>query len=185
MAVVYLELQNVSDVANPVFIDVAPKAIRCEVVDASGAIVPQTSSPASIWVPPPYTLLLPHDSTLRFRVSVSGWGIPKGPGLALQLASGFWFLSPGVSDGRFLSCTLSIPEPDPQDLDSRHKDMSRGRVWRGNVALPKLEIRAPSQCGAVSETPPNTRVNPPVRPVTALAKTASAAPARPAGYAQR
>jgi hypothetical protein len=33
--------------------------------------------------------------------------------------------------------------------------------------------------------PPNKRVNPPRRPVTALAKTASAAPVRPAGYARR
>jgi len=34
-------------------------------------------------------------------------------------------------------------------------------------------------------TPANPRVNPTVRSVTSLAKNASAAPARPAGYAQR
>ncbi len=33
--------------------------------------------------------------------------------------------------------------------------------------------------------PPNNRINPTVRPVTSLAQSASAAPGRPAGYAER
>ena len=37
----------------------------------------------------------------------------------------------------------------------------------------------------VAGSSPNPRVNPAVRPVTALANGASAAPVRPAGYAQR
>jgi hypothetical protein len=54
---------------------------------------------------------------------------------------------------------------------------------RGDEALSLSAEKAISTTLAGSS--PNPLVNPPVRPVTALANCASAAPIRPAGYAQR
>jgi hypothetical protein len=140
MAVVYLELQNLSHVLGTVLVDFGEKTLHCEVVDAAGKTAPQTPTLASIFIPPPFTMVLPCDSTLRFRVSVSGWSIPRGPGWAIQLNSGFWFLPPITSGDRFLSGEFVTPRLNPTDIEARRKDLERGHVWHGALMLPKLKL---------------------------------------------
>lgn len=143
MAVVYLELQNLSRILASVLVDYSEKALRCEVVDAGGKPLPQTPTPASIIAPLPdaiTTLVLPCDSTLRFRVSVNGWAIPNGPGWAIQFVSAFWFLPPSASRDRFLSGKFVVPKLNPTDIDAVRKEMERGHVWHGTLVLPKIRI---------------------------------------------
>src|SRR4051812_23903052 len=100
MAGIYLELQNVSNVLNPLLVDFHPP--RFDLVNAAGESIEQSPMSASIANPPPYTLVLPIDSSLRFRVSVSGWGIRREGGIALPMPSEFWLIPPGTQDARFL-----------------------------------------------------------------------------------
>jgi hypothetical protein len=79
---------------------------------------------------------------MRFRVSVNGWGIPKGPGWAIQLpmTSGFWFLPPTTSGDRFLTATFTAPKVNTSDIDAIRKDLARGHVWHGTLVLPKIKV---------------------------------------------
>ncbi len=139
MALVYLELQNVSDVLNPFLVDF--RSPKLDVVDAAGKSVPQTPSAASIVSPPPYTLLLPFDSTIRLRISVSGYFIARDAGIAIQLDSGCWVIPARSRDERFVSGSFGVSELNPRDIEARRKDSARGnRVWRGTLDLPKVSI---------------------------------------------
>jgi hypothetical protein len=121
-------------------INIDDKTLWCGVVDASGKTIDQSPSAADFFTPGPYTLSLPYDSTLRFLVSVSGYGIPKGPGQAFQLVSGFWFFSASATEERYLTGRFAVPVLNPTDIEARRKDIHRGRVWRGTLKLPKIKI---------------------------------------------
>lgn len=139
VALIYLELENVSDVINPLLVDLP--APQLDLIDAAGKSVPQSPAAASLMMPPPYALVLPFDSKLRLRVSVSGYGISRSAGLAIQLSSGFWTIPSDNNAERYIRGTLSVPELDPLDIEGRRRDIKRGnRVWRGTLALPKLKI---------------------------------------------
>lgn len=92
IGVVYLELQNLSDVSNP--LDIYDGALSGQFVDSSGRQVEQSHGPANVMSPLPFWMVLPHDSTLRFRVSVTGYGTPKDGGLSIGLPSGHWLIPP-------------------------------------------------------------------------------------------
>lgn len=132
MALIYLELQNVSDVGNPmeIYFDI-DRALQAELLDASGESIPQAGSPASIITPPSYWITLPHDSTLRFRVSVTGYGIPRDGGLSIGMMSGDWMIPADSRGDHFLSAPFSVSPP---------KDQTRPRPWKGVLKLPKLKI---------------------------------------------
>jgi hypothetical protein len=135
MALIYLELQNVSDLGNPmeIYFDI-DRALQADLLDASGKSLPQSGSSADITNPPSYWISLPHDSTLRFRVSVTGYGIPKDGGLSIGLMSGDWRIPYNSRDDRFLSASLSVNPP---------KDHVHTHPWKGDLKLPRLKIPAP------------------------------------------
>ncbi|HTS17832.1 MAG TPA: hypothetical protein VMP11_09685 [Verrucomicrobiae bacterium] len=142
-AVVYLELQNLSRILASVLVDYSERALDCEVVDAAGKTPPPTPTEADIIGPLPdaiTTLTLPCDSTLRFRVSVNGWGIPKGPGWAIQLPAAFWFLPPSAPGDRFLSGTFTVPKSNSTDIEAMRKELARGHVWHGTLVLPRVKV---------------------------------------------
>ena len=139
MALVYLEFENVSDVLNPMLVDFGSPQLN--VVDSAGQSVPHSPAAASIISPPPYTVVLPHDSRLRFRISVSGYSISSNAGLAIQLDSGFWIIPADNTAERYIAGSFSVPELAPLDNQTRSKDIERGnRVWRGTLTLPKIKI---------------------------------------------
>ena len=96
IALVYLELQNVSDSAGikDLWFDETHQ-FKWQLQDEKGKQVPRTYPPASIFTDLGHWMILPFDSTLRFRVSVSGYGIIPNGGVALQLPSGFFGESHG------------------------------------------------------------------------------------------
>src|SRR3954465_7568274 len=78
---VYMELANVSDVGNPMEFYFDPTtSIVSRVVDEKGNDVAQPPNAASIASPGLYWLAVPWDGLLRFRASVSGYGIYKNSG---------------------------------------------------------------------------------------------------------
>ena len=132
-AVIYLELQNVSDVLSPleIYFHTTPAPLRCELLDAAGKPVPQTPAPSDILAPLPYWLALPSDSTLRLRVSVNGYGIPDQGGRPLQLESGFWMIPNSPASDLFLSATFNA---------ANAKERPRDHAWEGTLHLPKLKV---------------------------------------------
>src|SRR3954471_12211503 len=103
MVDVYLELRNVSDVGNPmdVYFDQF-RSITSSVADAEGKALKQPPNAASIASPGPFWLSIPWDGTLRFRLSVSGYGIYKNSGTDIPMNSGNWVIAPGDKKQYFL-----------------------------------------------------------------------------------
>jgi hypothetical protein len=128
---VYLELENVSDVANPIelYFD-TERSIVSRVVDVNGNEVAQPQNGASIALPPPFWIAVPSDGDLRFRVSVSGYGVYKNSGTQIQMNSGSWLIKPGDKNWYFLEASL-VSRPPASD---------KRRAWSGELKLPKILI---------------------------------------------
>jgi hypothetical protein len=130
MVDVYLELQNVSDVGNPMEIYFnSYDSIKSVAVDSAGKDVKQPANAASITSPGPYWLSVPWDGTLRFRVSVSGYGVYKNSGTQVQMDSGNWLIALSDKAKYYLEAKFSsLPAPDKR------------RAWEGTLILPKVLI---------------------------------------------
>jgi hypothetical protein len=128
---VYLELENVSDVANPIelYFD-TERSIVSRVVDVNGNEVAQPPNGASIALLPPFWIAVPSDGDLRFRVSVSGYGVYKNSGTQIQMNSGSWLIKPGDKNWYFLEASL-VSKPPAGD---------KRRAWSGELKLPKILI---------------------------------------------
>lgn len=150
MGIVYLELQNVFDVLNPMEIYYDPgHALPSSLLDSSNQPVAQSGMPANIMSPLPFWIMLPNDSTLRFRVSVTGYGIPKDGGLSIGLMSGNWIIPAKSRKEHFLSASFSVTPPS--DKDHTH-------AWHGVLKLPKVKIPTnakPTSGPPVSKSKPN------------------------------
>ena len=133
MVAVYLELRNVSDFANPIWIYYDPSHVfQCQLLDATGKPVERALSIADIWQPPPFWLALPHDSSLRFRISVSGYGIPHNAGTSIQMDCGNWLIKTDDQSEYALEVTFASTKPQ--------KDAPERRAWEGTLKLPKVKV---------------------------------------------
>jgi hypothetical protein len=142
--VVFLEFQNTSDTGNPRRVWFAPGGgqFKWELLDGDGSRIPESASFASIMIPPAYWITLPYDSTLRFRVSVSGYGIGRG-GFVLQLGR-FWQIQRKPGSRYFLNATFSSSAPKEEESKAEWI----GEFWKGTITLPAIEIpeqRGPNQ----------------------------------------
>ncbi|MEP7075739.1 MAG: hypothetical protein ABI878_08000 [Acidobacteriota bacterium] len=128
---VYLELENVSDVGNQMEFFFDPMgSIESSVTDAAGKEVEQSPTPADILSPGPFWLALPNDGSLRFRISVSGYGIFENSGTDIQMSSGNWIIKPADKNKYYLAATF---ESKPPASDRR-------RAWTGSLKLPRVLI---------------------------------------------
>ena len=132
MGIVYLELQNVSAVGNPIEIYFnIDNALPCDLFDGDGKPVARAGSPASIMTPPPYWIALPHDSSLRFRVSVTGYGVPRDGGLQIGMMAGDWRIPAGSQGSYFLAARFIVNPP---------KDAIHQHPWNGVLKLPRVKV---------------------------------------------
>ena len=128
---VYLELENVSDVGNPMEIYFDPtRSVESNVVDASGKDLSQPPNGADVITPQAFWLALPNDGSLRFRVSVSGYGVYENSGTNVQMNSGNWVIKPSDKGKYFLKAKF-VSQPPKTD---------RRRSWHGSLDLPDLLI---------------------------------------------
>jgi hypothetical protein len=79
-------------------------------------------------------ITLPHDSTLRFRVSVRGYGIGPG-GFVLQLGK-FWQIQRKEGVVYFLSGAFTSSAPK----EEISKQTWIGEFWSGTITLPRVQI---------------------------------------------
>ena len=131
MIAVYLELENVSDVGNQMEFYFDPMAsIESRVVDAAGKELTQPPTAADIVSPGPFWLALPNDGLMRFRVSVTGYGVYDNSGTQIQMSSGNWLIKPGDKNQYYLDTSFvsKLPAGD------------RRRAWSGSLKLPRVSV---------------------------------------------
>jgi len=131
MIAVYMELENVADVGNQMEFFFDPiKSIESNVVDMNGKDLKQPPTVADVATPSAYWLALPNDGTLRFRISVWGYGEYENSGTNVQMMSGNWLIKPADKQKYYLEATY-ISKPPESD---------RRRAWSGSLKLPKVLI---------------------------------------------
>jgi hypothetical protein len=130
---VYLELQNVSDIANPVRI-LNGHSFTFDLTDSNGKNQPPFCGPVDILMPNDTVgLVLPYKSTLRFLVSVSGVGIPKDKAaqISVPYESGHtcWIIEGGKTSLYFLSGTFKATA-----------EQGGHQIGKIVIALPKVQV---------------------------------------------
>jgi len=133
IVVTQLELGNVRALKNPALVTVHLKDITYRVTDADGRDVPTSGLPFSSPVLDPIELVLPHDSSIRFRVGPLGFGIPADQAALVDLGPNFGRVLPRDGKAYYLSAVLDIPEV-------REVRGDRGNLWHGRLDIPRVRI---------------------------------------------
>ncbi len=131
---IYLELRNTTDLMSPLRVDYGSgEGLKLVVVNSKNKRVSDTGSDFDAIRPDPYEIVLPHDSSLRFLVSVPGYGVPKDAGTMLEL---------GVPDGLILLPSQSHETYFLQGIFSVPASTKLGsqQEWHGTLTLPKVKI---------------------------------------------
>ena len=131
MADIYLELENVSDVGNPMQFYFDPiKSIESRCFYSNGKDIMQPPTAADVITPSAYWLSIPSDGRLKFKISVTGYGVYDNSGSNVQMMSGNWLIKPGDKGKYYLEAKLISHPPES----------SRIRAWSGELKFPKVLI---------------------------------------------
>ena len=133
MGVTYLELQNVSKGDTMyVYYRAASSPFRCALMDSAGKTNSSQGAVYDGWIPEACWLALPHDSALRFRVTLGGFGVPQNGGLFVAgCIPDCWAIPPTATNDYFLSGRLVVATPNGE---------TRPRVWEGTLSLPRVRL---------------------------------------------
>jgi hypothetical protein len=129
MLAVDLELENVSDVANPIEVPDS-WSVAYELLDPNGQPVEETRSPASVLTPAPFGLVIPYEGVLRFRVSVAGFACPPDQRAVVGVPSRCWVIRRDDRAEYSLAATFSATS-------------AGRRTWHGELRLPPAPLPAP------------------------------------------
>jgi hypothetical protein len=132
---VYLEFQNVSDVAGQKKIKFSPNNLTLAVADKNGRKLAGNSGVydgmSPLWEP----MLLPYDGTLKFRISFPGLGYRPGKDkVIIDVGVPNTWIIPQDGSIYYLSGAVSIKR---EIGDHPHMD------WNGTLTLPRVEIPQP------------------------------------------
>ena len=131
MVDIYMELENVSDVGNPMQLYFDPiKSIDSRCFDTNGKDLVQPPTVADVITPSAYWLSIPNDGKLKFKISVAGYGVYENSGTNIQMMSGNWLIKPGDRGKYYLEAKLVSKPPES----------SRIRAWSGELKLPKVLV---------------------------------------------
>jgi hypothetical protein len=126
--VTYLELRNVSDIANVLEVPLKIESIAFELRDEKGKIVPPTNGSFDGMSVDLGMLRLPYDSCLRFNIASRGAGVSKDQAGLLDLgASSNWTFPAGDKHSYSLAAKFTI-------------EKSKGRVWAGTIEIPSTPL---------------------------------------------
>jgi hypothetical protein len=129
---VFVEFENVGDVAGQKRVRFIPERIRFRVVDQGGKELPTASGPydgiAPLWDP----LLIPYAGSMKFQISFPGFGYrPNRDRVIVDMGPSMVWVVPQDGSKYCLSGSLSIP---PVKGDHPIID------WSGTLDLPAVEI---------------------------------------------
>jgi len=131
---VYIEFQNVSDVAGQMKLRFTPEKLQLAVTDRNGNRVATANGSydgmSPLWEP----VLLPYGGTLRFQISFPGLGYkPETDKVIVDVGPSKAWIIPQDGSTYYLSGTLSIQKEKgnpPHD-------------WSGTLTLPRVAIPKP------------------------------------------
>jgi hypothetical protein len=135
---VYLELQNTLAVLGNRKVFFTPDCLSLQITDENGQNVAPPSPPLTYDPTDPVAdasqpLILPFDSTLRFRINRHATSIPGDPCLVIDLPGAVAIAASSDTHTYFISGTLTIrAQPD-------HPAMA----WQGTLDLGKIQVPAP------------------------------------------
>ena len=139
-SIVSLELQNVSELANPInFYFDDQKGLHAQLVSASGKPPEPVGEMASERTVGPYWLTLPQGGMLKFPISAHGYSVAStNAGLAVNLHgqdpwSHVWVVPDSAAEDHFLAAWLEI---NPGGAASHPNE------WRGILKFPPVRIPA-------------------------------------------
>lgn len=127
---VRVELENVSDVANPIVVLYDPlKTLRGRMIDAQGKQMGDFWGAMDMLTPSPYPLTIPYRGSTVFLASAQGhYGMPSRKGARMiELTEGIWIIDANAT--ATLSLTLSANGNKPGQ-------------WHGALSLPPIQIPA-------------------------------------------
>jgi hypothetical protein len=133
----YVELQEFSDsVGGAVQVYFDPQALKCELTDGTGKVVPQSASAFGGAVPGAVWINLPSYSSEVLRVTPFNGGgrMPDG---GFELSGSIvetWTLKAGDTASYFLSGELTVKPP------ADHKGDNPQWIWSGTLKLPRMEV---------------------------------------------
>lgn len=129
-----LEIENVSDVGNPIEIwwDSFDATLKMS-LDADGAPAKKPGIGGSFASPPPYWLQLPVDSAIRFTVTKNAFEyVPSGMTLFRPTTFQAWEVT--GAKALMLGATLTAAPNAPTSPTEHH------RAWTGTLQVPKIAI---------------------------------------------
>lgn len=127
---VHVELENVSDVANPIVVLYDPlKTLRAKMIDANGKRMNDFLGSIDMVTPLPYPLSVPFKGRTIFFASVYGhYGMENRKGARMiELTDGLWILDRGAT-ASFSAVFASSSKVAGQ--------------WHGSLQIPAVEIPA-------------------------------------------
>ena len=133
-AVVYLEMQNVSDVINPIEFP-SGFSLDCKLTNSLGT--PLRNAPCIIdgFVCDPFWIYIPYDSTLKLRVddiNANILALKDQSGLSMAVGSGYWLIPDNSTNENFLTGVFQVT---PQQWPVEHI-----HAWQGTIQLPSVGI---------------------------------------------
>ena len=129
---IYIEFQNVSDVAGQMKLRFTPDQLSLAVTDKNGEELTITNmvydGMSPLWEP----MLLPYSGTLRFQISFPGLGYRPGQDkVVVDVGPSNAWIIPQNGSTYYLSGTLSIKK---ENGDHSNRD------WSGTLTLPRVAI---------------------------------------------
>ena len=131
--VTQVELSNVREVRNPMVVNL-DESITYGVTDADGRVVATAGLPFNGGTFDKLDLVLPFDSSTRFRVGPCGCGIPGDQAALVDLGPKFSWSLPRDGKDYYLGAVLEIARPKELDRNARWPR------WDGRVVLPRVRI---------------------------------------------
>ncbi len=135
---VFLELQNIDDVLNPIQVDAfdPQTSFQCRVLDSAEKLI--ASAPIDIReaVMPSFPLTIPFESSLRLDVNrhaMGGWRfaqVPSKERIEIVLGDGVWVIEKASRADYFLEGTFHIEKSKP----------TTSRNWSGTLKIPGVKI---------------------------------------------
>lgn len=130
----YLVLKNVTDSLGTVDVYLSKSNLALRLVDAKGVEIQSTLNGLNGrngFVPNPFWLMIPFDSTITINASLSGYFSREKGELLLETESAFLFIPKNYRGRAFLTGTFSVKNAPPEP---------RGLRWEGELSLPRIEV---------------------------------------------
>jgi len=127
-------LRNVTDTIGTVDIYLDHGNLDLKLVDANGAEIKVASmglNGRNGFVPRPFWLQLPYDSTIHINASLEGYFTPGSGEFLIESDCGLLFVPKGYRGAVYVTGSFTIDKPPVE---------ARSMTWKGKLVLPKIRI---------------------------------------------